>query len=41
MRIQELEAEVDKLKNNNKELFENCRILQKENKNLSQYADRV
>jgi len=41
MRIQELEAEVDKLKNNNKELFENYRILQKENKNLSQYADRV
>jgi len=41
MKIQELEAEVDKLKNNNKELFENCRILQKENKNLSQYADRV
>ena len=41
MRIQELEAEVDKLKNNNKELFESCRILQKENKNLSHYADRV
>lgn len=41
MRIQELEAEVEKLKDNNKELFENCRILQQENKNLSQYADRV
>ena len=41
MRIQELEAEVDKLKNNNKELFESYRILQKENKNLSHYADRV
>ena len=41
MRIQELEAEVEKLKNNNKELFESCRILQQENKNLSQYADRV
>jgi hypothetical protein len=41
MRIQELEAEVNNLKNRTIELFENNRILQKENKNLSQYADRV
>ncbi len=41
MRIQELEAEVNNLKNKTIELLENNRILQKENKNLSQYADRV
>jgi len=41
MRIQELEAEVNNLKNKTIDLLENNRILQKENKNLSQYADRV
>jgi hypothetical protein len=41
MRIQELEAEVNNLKNKTIELLENNRTLQKENKNLSQYADRV
>ena len=41
MRIQELEAEVNNLKNKTIELLENNRILEKENKNLSQYADRV
>ena len=41
MRIQELEAEVNNLKNKTIELLENNRILQEENKNLSQYADRV
>ena len=41
MRIQELEAEVNNLKNKTIELLENNRILQKENKNLSQYANRV
>ena len=41
MRIQELEAEVNNLKNRTIELLENNRILQQENKNLSQYADRV
>jgi 3-phosphoglycerate kinase len=41
MRIQELEAEVNNLKNRTIDLLENNRILQKENKNLSQYADRV
>jgi hypothetical protein len=41
MRIQELEAEVNNLKNRTIELVENNRILQEENKNLSQYADRV
>ena len=41
MRIQELEAEVNNLKNKSIELLENNRILQQENKNLSQYADRV
>ena len=41
MRIQELEAEVNNLKNKTIDLLENNRTLQKENKNLSQYADRV
>lgn len=41
MRIQELEAEVNNLKNRTIDLLENNRILQEENKNLSQYADRV
>jgi len=41
MRIQELEAEVNNLKNRTIELLENNRILQQENKNLNQYADRV
>jgi len=41
MRIQELEAEVNNLKNRTIDLLENNRILQQENKNLSQYADRV
>ena len=41
MRIHELEAEVNNLKNRTIELLENNRILQEENKNLSQYADRV
>jgi len=41
MRIQELEAEVNILKDRTIELLENNRILQQENKNLSQYADRV
>lgn len=41
MQIQELEAEVNNLKINNEELVENIRILEEENKNLSQYADRV
>lgn len=41
MRIQELEAEVNNLKNRTIELLENNRILQEENKNLNQYADRV
>jgi 3-phosphoglycerate kinase len=41
MRIQELEAEVNNLKNRTIDLLENNRILQQENKNLNQYADRV
>ena len=41
MRIHELEAEVNNLKNRTIELLENNRILQEENKNLNQYADRV
>jgi len=41
MRIQELEAEVNNLKNRTIDLLENNRILQEENKNLNQYADRV
>jgi len=41
MRIQELEAEVNNLKNKTIDLLETNRILEKENKNLSQYADRV
>ena len=41
MRIQELEAEVNNLKNKTIDLLENNRILQQENKNLNQYADRV
>lgn len=41
MRIQELEAEVNNLKNKTIDLLETNRILEKENKNLSRYADRV
>ena len=41
MHIQELEAEVNNLKINKEQLVENIRILEEENKNLSQYADRV
>ena len=41
MRIHELEVQVNNLKTTNKQLVENLRTLEQENKNLSQYADRV
>lgn len=41
MHIHELEQEVNKLKLTNEQLVQNLRILEQENKNLSQHADRV
>ena len=41
MHIHELEAKVNKLKTSNEQLVQNLRTLQQENKNLSQYGDRV
>jgi len=41
MHITELEHEVDNLKKHCEELVNKCRILEKDNKNLNQYADRI
>jgi uncharacterized protein YoxC len=41
MHITELEHEVDNLKKHCEELVDKCRILEKDNKNLNQYADRI